>query len=112
LIGTLSPRRSFAKRWRAAWRYHFVWCPKRRRKVLAGRVERDLREVLAGKAKDLDREIRALEIMSDHVHLFLSCPPSLAPSDAMFWLKGYTSRALREKYLDLQAKVRAFSLLF
>jgi putative transposase len=40
--------------------------------------------------------------MPDHVHLFLYCPPTLSPSDAMFWLKGYTSRLLRQKYPHLE----------
>ena len=82
--------------------YHFVWCPKRRRKVLVGRVERDLHRLLIAKAKDLGSEPIALEIMPDHVHLFLNCPPTLSPSDAMFWLKGYTSRLLRQKYPHLE----------
>jgi putative transposase len=82
--------------------YHFVWCPKRRRKVLVGRVERELRKLLAAKAKELDAEPIALEVMPDHVHLFLNCPPTLSPSDAMFWLKGYTSSALRKKYPHLE----------
>jgi putative transposase len=82
--------------------FHFVWCPKRRQKVLAGPVERDLRKLLLLKAADLDCKILALEIMPDHVHLFLNCPPTLSPSDAMFWLKGSTSRILREKYPHLQ----------
>jgi putative transposase len=82
--------------------YHFVWCPARRRKILTGAVEKDLRELLQGKAAELECEILAMEIMPDHVHLFLNCPPTLSPNDAMFWLKGYTSRVLREKYPSLQ----------
>src|SRR5271166_2844611 len=82
--------------------YHFVWCPKRRRKVLTGPVEKDLRKLLSAKAADLDCEILAMEIMPDHVHLFLNCPPTLSPSDAMFLLKGYSSRILREKYANLR----------
>ena len=54
------------------------------------------------KAADLDCEILAMEIMPDHVHLFLNCPPTLSPSDAMFWLKGHSSRILREKYANLR----------
>jgi putative transposase len=65
-------------------------------------VEKDLRKLLSAKAADLDCEILEMEIMPDHVHLFLNCPPTLSPSDAMFWLKGYSSRILREKYANLQ----------
>jgi len=58
--------------------YHFVWIPKRRKKVLIGNVAIRLEELLYEKSKELDCEILALEIMEDHVHLFLSCPPTLA----------------------------------
>jgi len=82
--------------------YHFVFCPTRRRKVLTGTIEKEVRKLLSQKASELGCEILALEIMPDHVHLFLNCPPTLSPSDAMFWLKGYSSRILREKYPTLR----------
>jgi putative transposase len=81
--------------------YHFLWCPKRRRKILVNKVERDLRALLQQQTAALDCHILALEIMPDHVHLFVNCPPTEAPSDIMFFLKGYTSRILREKYPHL-----------
>jgi len=58
--------------------------------------------LLSAKAAELACEILAMEIMPDHVHLFLNCPPTLSPSDAMFLLKGYSSRILREKYANLR----------
>jgi putative transposase len=79
-----------------------VFCPTRRRKILSGDIEKDTRKILNEKAAQLGCEILALEIMPDHVHLFLNCPPTLSPSDAMFWLKGYSSRILREKYAVLR----------
>ena len=81
--------------------FHFVWCPKRRRKVLIGLVEKDLRKLIAEQAEGLDCTIVALEIMPDHVHLFLNCPPSIAPNEIMFQVKGSTSRTLRKKYAHL-----------
>jgi putative transposase len=92
--------------------YHFVWCPKRRRKVLTGTVEKDLRKLLTAKAAELGCEILAMEIMPDHVHLFLNCPPTLSPSDAMFRLKGYSSRILREKYANLRRMPSMWSRSF
>jgi putative transposase len=82
--------------------YHFVFCPTRRRKVLTGAIEKDARKLISQKAIELGCEVLALEIMPDHVHLFLNCPPTLSPSDAMFWLKGYSSKMLREKYPTLR----------
>jgi len=81
--------------------YHFVWISKRRKKVLTGNVAIRLEELLYEKTKELDCEILALEIMEDHVHLFLSCPPTLAPDQIMFRLKGYTSRILRQEFPHL-----------
>jgi len=81
--------------------FHFVWCPKRRRKVLTGTVEKDLRRLIQQQAKALECEIVALQIMPDHVHLFLNCHPGLAPNEIMFHIKGSTSKALREKYPQL-----------
>ena len=45
--------------------YHFVWCPRFRRKVLAGPVEARLRELIREAAAQLDLEILALKIMPD-----------------------------------------------
>lgn len=81
--------------------YHFVWTPKRRRKVLVGDVERRLNELICETAANLDCEVLAIEVIPDHVHLFLSCPPSLAPDQVMFRIKGYSSRVLRQEFPHL-----------
>lgn len=81
--------------------YHFVWIPSRRRKVLVGDVATRLETLLYEKTKELECNILALEIMPDHVHLFVSCPPTLAPYQMMFRLKGYTSKVLREEFPHL-----------
>jgi putative transposase len=81
--------------------YHFVWIPKRRKAVLVGAIERDLRRLLEQKAEELDCHIMALEIMPDHVHLFINCPPTLAPDQVMFRLKGSSSHTLRKRYPEL-----------
>lgn len=81
--------------------YHFVWTPRRRRKVLKGDVEVRLKELIAETAKKLDCEVLAIEVMPDHVHLFLSCHPSLAPDQVMFRIKGYSSRLLRQEFPHL-----------
>ena len=52
--------------------YHFVWIPKRRKKVLVGNVARRLEELLYEKCQELNIEILGLEIAKDHVHLFVN----------------------------------------
>jgi putative transposase len=62
--------------------------------MIAKRLEELIREVSA----TLSCEVIALEIMPDHVHLFLNCPTTLAPDQIMFRVKGYTARVLRKEF--------------
>jgi putative transposase len=86
-------------------KYHLVWCPKYRREVLVGEVAEDLRTLLYQKAKDLDAKIEALEIMPDHVHLFIESDPTEAPQRLANQFKGFTSRLLRQKYPHLRSRL-------
>jgi putative transposase len=81
--------------------YHFVWIPRRRKKVLIGQVAERLKELLYEICKELDIVIVALEVMPDHVHAFLNCPPTLAPFQIMHRIKGHTARVLREEFKEL-----------
>jgi putative transposase len=85
--------------------YHFVWCPKYRRKVLTGRIETRLRALVCRKAKDLHCEIVALEVMPDHVHVFLKAPPTIAPQHIANQMKGFTSHTLREEFPELKSRL-------
>jgi len=81
---------------------HFVWCPKYRKKVLQGKVAERLKELLHEKAAALNTEVEGLEIMPDHVHLFVSVPPTDAPQYFANQFKGYTSRVLRREFSHLR----------
>ena len=88
-----------------ALKYHLVWCPKYRRKVLVGDIEADLHALLQQKAEQLNVTIEALEIRPDHVHLFISEPPTEAPHRLANQFKGFTSRMLRQKYPELRSRL-------
>ena len=75
--------------------YHFVWCPKYRRKVIVADVESKLREIIRDTAKENNWEIIALETMPDHVHLFIKTNPTIAPNNVIARIKGRSSRILR-----------------
>jgi putative transposase len=75
-------------------RYHVIWIPRRRRKVLVGDVAKRLIALLREKAAEIDVTIMHLAVESDHIHLFLDCPEHLAISQIVYRLKGYTSRIL------------------
>jgi putative transposase len=85
--------------------YHLVWCPKYRKRVLVGPVEDALKHLLAEKATTLDVQIEALEVMPDHVHLFVNAPPTLAPAQLANQFKGYTSRVLRQQFPHLKSRL-------
>ena len=57
-----------------------------------------LRELLYQKAKEIKAEIHALEIMPDHVHMFVASDPTMAPARLAAQFKGFTSHQLREEF--------------
>lgn len=82
--------------------YHLVWIPRRRRKVLVDLVRDRLNELIRQKASELNIEIVALEIMPDHVHLFVNTLPTLSIQQIVFRIKGFTSRVLRQEFQHLK----------
>jgi putative transposase len=88
-----------------ALKYPLVWCPKYRRKVLVGELAEELRWLLFQKAQELGVTIEALEIMPDHVHLFIESGPTEPPQRLANQFKGYSSRMLRRKYPHLRSRL-------
>ena len=85
--------------------YHFVWCPKYRKKILVGKIatfiEQEIRRICADHAWITG----AVNIQPDHVHLFLSTPPSVAPSDIAHQLKGVTARSLFQRFPEIKSQL-------
>ncbi len=85
--------------------YHLIWCPKYRRKVLVGDVEIRLKQLLTDKANEIGVSIETMEVMPDHVHLFIKATPVLSPHYIVQQLKGFTSHALRSEFPKLKSKL-------
>lgn len=66
--------------------------------MLVGKVRNRLNELLQEKSEELKCDILALEILPDHLHLFVSAPPELSPLQIAHRLKGYSSKVLREEF--------------
>lgn len=77
-------------------------CPKYGRPLLKDGVDDCLRELIERRCSDSGWSIRSLEIMPDHVHLFLSVTPSDSIAQVMSVLKGGTARELRERFPHLK----------
>ena len=86
-------------------KYHVVWCPKYRRKVLINGVDVRLKELLTEYAANLSVDILEMEIMPDHVHMLLEVDPQFGIHKAVKSFKGYTSRILRQEFPYLKTKM-------
>jgi len=83
--------------------YHFVFCPRYRRKIfnIPG-VEDRFKELTLLECKRLGLDVLAMECHIDHVHLFLTCLPTMSPSEVMHRIKGATSFSLRKEFSKLE----------
>ena len=70
---------------------HIVWIPKYRRAILNGHQD-EMKDILYSIAKNKQWEILAVEVMPDHVHLFVSVPPTIAPCEVVKAFKGQSGR--------------------
>ena len=72
--------------------YHFVWVTKYRYKVLTGDVALRVREWVRQTCEAFEIQILKGVVSKDHVHILVSAPPNMAPSEIMRRIKGRTSR--------------------
>ena len=84
--------------------YHFVWVTKYRYKVLTGEVAERVRELVRETCEAFEIRIVKGVVSKDHVHILVSCPPTMAPSEIMRRLKGRTSNKLFEEFAHLKKK--------
>lgn len=86
-------------------KYHVVWCPKYRRKVLVREVEQRLKALIFSICENRQVEIIELEIMPDHVHLLCEVDPQYGVHKVIKEIKGATSRLLRQEFKHLTTKL-------
>lgn len=86
-------------------KYHVVWCPKYRRKVLVNGVDSRLKELITQICQEIQVEIIEMEIMPDHAHLLIEVDPQFGIHKAIKLIKGRTSRILRQEFPYLKTKL-------
>ena len=82
--------------------YHIIWCPRFRFNVLKNGVDESLKEILLKISQRYEYEIKEMEIMPDHIHIFISTKPTVAPSDVVRTLKSISAIELFKQYPDLK----------
>lgn len=84
--------------------YHFVWVTKYRYQVLRGEVGERVRELIRQTCEAFEIRILKGVVSKDHVHILVSVPPELAPSEVMRRIKGRTARKLLEEFPTLKKR--------
>lgn len=85
--------------------YHIIWCPKYRRALLVDDVVERLKVLLYEQASKFGWSIESMEIMPDHVHLFIKANPIDPIARIVAQLKGHTSHVLRTEFGHLKSKL-------
>ena len=86
-------------------KYHIVWCPKYRRKVLVGPIDARLKQIIEEVCQEHNFEILSMDVMPDHVHLLVECDPQFGIHKLVRLLKGRSSRLLRQEFPVLERKL-------
>jgi putative transposase len=86
-------------------KYHVVWCPKYRRKVLEDKIAKRCEQILRRVAAKYKAEIIALEIMPDHVHILVEVDPQFGIHRLVKNLKGVSSHDLRKEFASLRSRL-------
>jgi len=82
--------------------YHFIFVPKRRKAVLIGDIAARMQSIIFGLVEEHGWKLIALEVMPDHVHLFINAPTHESAADIARWVKGRSPRFLRDEFLSLK----------
>ena len=85
-------------------KYHIVFAPKYRRKVIYGKIKEDIGRMLRQLCEYKGIEILEAEACPDHIHMLISVPPKYSIAQIMGYLKGKSSLMIFEKYANLKYK--------
>jgi len=73
--------------------------------VLSEEIQSELKKYILEKQKEFEYEILEMETMNDHIHLLLDVNPDRGVSKIIGEIKGYTSKKLRERFIELRKKL-------
>lgn len=96
----------FKKLSHAVWhcKYHLVWCPKYRYRILKGEVGKSVREILRQLCSWRKVEILARNVQIDHIHLVVAIPPKYSVSEFVGFVKGKSAIKILDQYPSLKRR--------
>ena len=86
-------------------KYHIVWCTKYRRKVLTEEIQIFLKKALLEKCTENNYIVEAMEVMEDHIHIFLKASVKDSVHRIVSQLKGSSSFQLRKLFPELKSRL-------
>ena len=85
--------------------YHLIWCPKRRKPILTGKLKDRCQQLILEKCQQKGWNILTLAIGPDHIHIFVQVWPSDSAAEIVKALKGFTSFHLRQEFKPILSKL-------
>jgi putative transposase len=85
--------------------YHLIWCPKRRKTILTGKLKERCQQLIEQKCQEKGWTILTLAIQPDHIHIFVQVWPSDSAAEIVKALKGFTSFHLRQEFQPILSKL-------
>lgn len=82
--------------------YHIIWCPKFRYSVMNESRQQHLKQILEDICRTYHYEIKAMEVMPDHIHMFVDVPQTVAPCDIARTLKSLSAVAMLREDPELR----------
>ena len=98
--------KQFNKLAHAVWqcKYHVVWCPKYRFKILKGEIGKSVRDIIKQLTEWRGIEILEGNVQEDHIHLVLSIPPKYSIAETVGFLKGKSAIKIFDMHTELKRR--------
>ena len=91
-------------------KYHLVWIPKYRKNILDKEVSEYLKVIFSKIAEEYEFKIDTMEVMEDHVHIFVEVPPRYSPARVVQIMKSISAREVFSQFPDLRKQLWAGEL--
>jgi len=86
-------------------KYHLVWAPKYRKKILRAELQQRVKELFSEIAEQYDIEITEMEVEIEHVHILCSFPPRYSIAQVVGRLKSLSGRAIFREYPQVKRQL-------